>query len=106
MPESGNPVPATLPLLVELGREEIPARFLSDARMQFGERLDQALEEAHLLRAGEATPLQTYSTPRRLVAFVAQILQTQLDKVEELIGPPAKIAFSTAPLTLPTSSLG
>ena len=93
MPESGNPVPATLPLLVELGCEEIPARFLSDARMQFGERLDQALEEAHLLRAGEATPLQTYSTPRRLIAFVAQILQTQLDKVEELIGPPAKIAF-------------
>ena len=41
--------PATLPLLVEIGCEEIPARFVTQARKDFGERLKQGLEEVRLL---------------------------------------------------------
>ena len=41
--------PATLPLLVEIGCEEIPARFLEQAQQDLGERLKQALVEARLL---------------------------------------------------------
>jgi glycyl-tRNA synthetase beta subunit len=41
--------PRTLPLLVEIGCEEIPARFLAEAQVSFGARLEVALREARLL---------------------------------------------------------
>ncbi|HEV2232114.1 MAG TPA: glycine--tRNA ligase subunit beta, partial [Terriglobia bacterium] len=80
----------TLPLLLEIGCEEIPARFLAQAQKDFGDRLKVALEESRLIpkeekfvalsqrervsvgrRTGEGAhqdqyQLQTYSTPRRL----------------------------------------
>ncbi len=114
--------PETLPFLLEVGCEEIPARFLRDAEKGLGERVRAALEQSRLLpaiRAGAVTesslphqviefpkpptaelstsevaemPLQTYSTPRRLVVHVAALLAQQPDKVEEIIGPPLKVA--------------
>ncbi len=55
---------STLPLLVELGCEEIPARFLDDARDDFGRRLLSALEEARLLPpAADAAPLVLHPPP-------------------------------------------
>jgi len=39
----------TLPLLLELGCEEIPARFLRDAEKSFGELVQEALRNARLL---------------------------------------------------------
>jgi glycyl-tRNA synthetase beta chain len=90
--------PSTLPLLLEVGCEEIPARFLTDAQRQLGERLQAALAEARLLPNGadREPPLQCYSTPRRLVLHAPAILQRQPDKVEEILGPPAKVAFDPA----------
>ncbi len=86
--------PATLPLLLEIGCEEIPARFLAGAQKDFGDRLQAALIEAGLLvGAVREPPLQTYSTPRRLVAHVPEILGKQPDKVEEIRGPAVKAAF-------------
>ena len=82
--------PATSPLLLEVGCEEIPARFLWDAQRQLGERLNTALREARL---GTITDSQTFSTPRRLTAFVPALLTTQPDRREEVLGPPARIAF-------------
>ena len=91
-----RPVSLTLPLLLEVGCEEIPARFLRDAEKALGERVLAALEEARLLptagRAKPKSPVQTFSTPRRLVVHVAKVLVQQLDKVEELQGPPVKVA--------------
>ncbi|HXJ94684.1 MAG TPA: glycine--tRNA ligase subunit beta [Terriglobia bacterium] len=89
------PSRATLPLLVEIGCEEIPARFLADAQQQFAEHLMAALREARLLRDGvlAAAKVHSYSTPRRLVAHVPAVLSSQPDAVEEITGPPAKIAF-------------
>jgi len=87
-----SPNPGTLPLLLEIGCEEIPARFLSDAQKNFGERVRAALEEARLL-SPKPYSLQSYSTPRRLVVHVNDVLERQRDTVEELIGPPVKVAF-------------
>lgn len=86
-----------LPLLLEVGCEEIPARFLADAEKQLGERLRAALDAAQLLPAdtqsSQGAPLRTYSTPRRLVACVPRVLEKQLDKQEEILGPPVKVSF-------------
>ena len=87
----------TLPLLLEVGCEEIPARFLRDAEKGLGERVQAALSEARLLPANDAPPdresaLGTYSTPRRLVVHVPVLLAQQPDKIEEIVGPPVKVA--------------
>jgi glycyl-tRNA synthetase beta chain len=90
-----------MPLLVEVGCEEIPARFLSDAQRDFGERLGTALAEGRLwpsLASGEPgvilePRLQTYSTPRRLVAYVPEMFGQQSNKVEEVRGPAVKVAY-------------
>jgi glycyl-tRNA synthetase beta chain len=89
--------PLTLPLLVEIGCEEIPARFLSAAQADFGNALVTALGEARLLPEGPgAAPLfETYATPRRLVALVPRVLEKQTAQVEEVLGPPVKVAIDS-----------
>ena len=87
----------TVPLLLEVGCEEIPARFLRDAEKGLGERVQAALREARLLPEADAgavrePPLQTYSTPRRLVIHVPALLGRQPDKIEQILGPPVKVA--------------
>jgi glycyl-tRNA synthetase beta chain len=99
----------TLPLLVEIGCEEIPARFLSAAQADFGRGLINALEQTfyrekaqpridleRLRFSSEHFSLATYSTPRRLVAHVPAIPEQQADQVEEIVGPPVKVAFDGA----------
>ncbi|MFB3924024.1 MAG: glycine--tRNA ligase subunit beta [Terriglobia bacterium] len=87
--------PRTRPLLVEIGCEEIPARFLDAAREDFARGLSEALKEARLLPASATVP-RSYSTPRRLVVLVPEVLVRQADQVEELVGPPVKVAFDAA----------
>ena len=107
VPSTGtkSPISKTLPLLLEIGCEEIPARFLPEAERQFGERLGAALAEARLLpgmagegmtAAGSGPPLQCFSTPRRLACYAPAILTKQPDRVEEVLGPPVKVAFDSA----------
>ncbi len=84
----------TEPLLVEVGVEEIPARFVAGAERSLGERLSEALRHLRLLPA-DAQPVKTYSTPRRLVARAPEVLVRQLNEVEEIVGPPVKVAFDT-----------
>jgi glycyl-tRNA synthetase beta chain len=91
-----SPKPGTtLPLLVEIGCEEIPARFLMDAQRNLAEGVRALLEESRLLpdlSPGTETVL-SYSTPRRLVVYVPHTLKKQPDQAEELLGPPVKVAF-------------
>lgn len=95
--EPRNPNPETLPFLLEVGCEEIPARFLSQAQKDLGERLHSTLHGASLLiQSEESTSVQTFWTPRRLVATVAAIPDRQPDKTEEVLGPPVKVAFDAA----------
>ena len=105
--------PQTLSLLLEIGCEEIPARFLRDAERGLGESVRAAIREARLLLdasvgavreppnskieiqdVGGELPLQTYSTPRRLVVHLPAVLARQSDRVEEILGPPVKVAVN------------
>ncbi|MGD0127908.1 MAG: glycine--tRNA ligase subunit beta [Terriglobia bacterium] len=88
-----------LPLLLEIGCEEIPAHFLRDAERGLGELVQKAISEARLLPGPEVgavrePPLQTYSTPRRLVVCFPAVLTRQPDRVEEILGPPVKVAVN------------
>ncbi len=94
--------PRTLALLVEIGCEEIPARFLAQAQLELGSALEFALSQYRLgpffdLTPGfvgrRTLPTPTYSTPRRLVVHVPSILERQPDVTEEVTGPPVKVAF-------------
>jgi glycyl-tRNA synthetase beta chain len=85
----------TRPLLVELGCEEIPARFLDEARDDFGGRLLSTLAEARLLPPS-SEPARWFSTPRRLTVWVPAVLERRPDMVEEIVGPPAKVGLDLA----------
>lgn len=82
----------TEPLLLEVGVEEIPARFLAGSERSLCERLTESLRGLRLLPS-DAPPVRTFSTPRRLVAYAPAILVRQPDEVVETVGPPVKVAF-------------
>ena len=82
----------TEPLLIEVGVEEIPARFLAGAEKSLGERLMESLRSLRLLRP-DGSPASTFSTPRRLVVRVPEVVLCQPDELEEIVGPPVKVAF-------------
>lgn len=88
----------TLPLLLEVGCEEIPARFVVAAEAELGLRFVAQLRNVRLggrtdVPAAESMPYDVYSTPRRLVVHVHGILGRQPDMTEEVTGPPVKVAF-------------
>ena len=75
-------------LFFEIGAEEIPARLSPRAQAQLGTLVTRALADLGLAVEG----LETWSTPRRL-ALSAQVQPRQADTREELLGPPASVAF-------------
>jgi glycyl-tRNA synthetase beta chain len=74
--------------LLEIGCEEIPARFIRDALQQLADRLTVWLEE-HRIAFGE---IKTYATARRLSVLVEEVAAQQTDLTEEVRGPAARIA--------------
>jgi glycyl-tRNA synthetase beta chain len=78
-------------LLLEIGCEEIPARFVAGAERDLGELLAAALQDARLLETPRT--VKTGSTPRRLVAYVPALLKRQPDRVHQVLGPSVKAAF-------------
>ncbi|MCS1350480.1 glycine--tRNA ligase subunit beta [Mechercharimyces sp. CAU 1602] len=77
-------------LLLEIGCEEIPARFVEGARSQLAEKTKEWLQE-NRIQHGE---IKTYATPRRLAVYVEQVATQQPDKEEEVRGPAKRIALS------------
>jgi len=75
--------------LLEVGTEELPASFLSNALAQWRSRIPQALS-AHGLKS-EA--VEVYGTPRRLAVLIKGLPSQQPDREEEIKGPPAQTAF-------------
>ncbi len=75
--------------LLEVGTEELPAAFVSDAIAQWQSRIEPSLAEQFL------TPesVEIYGTPRRLVALIKGLPTTQPDREEDAKGPPAQAAF-------------
>lgn len=75
--------------ILEVGVEEMPARFLASLDQELQERFAKTLTEAKLGFA----EVQTMSTPRRLVVDITGVADSQAAEEMEVLGPPARIAF-------------
>ncbi|WP_460200817.1 glycine--tRNA ligase subunit beta [Scytonema sp. NUACC21] len=75
--------------LLEVGTEELPASFLSDAITQWRCRIPQTLENNSLASQG----VEVYGTPRRIACLIKGLPSQQPDREEEIKGPPAQAAF-------------
>ncbi|MCD7033064.1 glycine--tRNA ligase subunit beta [Metabacillus sp. GX 13764] len=76
-------------LLIEIGLEELPARFVTDAMNQLGSKLEEWLKEKNLSYGA----VSLYSTPRRLAVLIQNAAEKQEDTEEEAKGPAKKIAL-------------
>ncbi|RCW45376.1 MULTISPECIES: glycine--tRNA ligase subunit beta [unclassified Halanaerobium] len=76
-------------LLFEIGTEEMPAETMQKFRKDY---LGTALKIFDKNRI-KFKNMEVYSTPRRLVLFVEDLLEKQPDKKETVRGPAANIAF-------------
>lgn len=78
-----------LPLLVlEIGTEEIPARFLPDALAALKAQAERLFSEHRL----PSQSLRTYATPRRL-SLLAEVAPSQTEEEREIWGPPVTAAY-------------
>ena len=78
--------------LLEIRTEEIPAAALAGARGDLARGIAEALAEAALAPA----EVQSFATPRRLVVWAKEVPERQSDRDEEVLGPPAAVAFDAA----------
>lgn len=76
-------------LLLEIGTEEIPAKFMPGALREL-ESLTQSKLEAARIPFGQ---VRAVGTPRRLAVLVQGVAEQQADKCSENKGPSVKIAF-------------
>lgn len=76
-------------LLLEIGLEELPARFVTDSIQQLTVKIESWLQDKKI----EFTSIQSFSTPRRLAVLVSGVNEMQEDTQEEAKGPAKKIAL-------------
>ncbi|PTX64876.1 glycyl-tRNA synthetase beta chain [Melghirimyces profundicolus] len=77
-------------LLLEIGVEEMPARFVESGRQQLKETLEKWLKN-HRIGHG---PARSYATPRRLAVVVEKVSERQEDVEAEVRGPAKRIAVA------------
>src|SRR5258705_13621859 len=77
-------------LLLEIGCEELPASWLPGLTNQVGEIVAAQLREHRLV---PESPVETFSTPRRLTVRIVRIPERQTDFEELVNGPPVSAAF-------------
>lgn len=73
-------------LLLEIGLEEMPARFMHESMVQLGEKLGNWLTERNIAH-GE---VKLFNTPRRLAVLVKDVAEKQADIKEEAKVPRKK----------------
>lgn len=76
-------------LLLELGCEEIPSRFIHGAMAQLKQEAASILTENRLAYG----KIEALATPRRLVLIVKNLEERQADLEEQIKGPPADRAY-------------
>ncbi len=76
-------------LLLEIGLEEMPARFVTSSMNSLKEKVEAWLNEKQL----QYSAVEAFSTPRRLAVLVSQLDEAQKDIEEEAKGPAKKIAL-------------
>jgi glycyl-tRNA synthetase beta chain len=75
--------------LLEVRAEEIPARMLAPATQRLATRVFEDL----MGRGLGPTEVETGYTPRRLVLVLRGLPAGEKDRVEEVVGPPARVAW-------------
>lgn len=75
--------------ILEIGTEEMPARFVPKLAAELKETFGKLLGEAMVENGG----VETYATPRRITAHVASIADAQRQEEETVTGPPVRIAY-------------
>lgn len=76
-------------LLLEIGAEEIPAKFMDDALAQLKLEAEKLFNTKNI----SYSDINTYGTPRRLVLYVNNLEEMQKDINEKVKGPSEKAAF-------------
>ncbi len=76
-------------LLVEIGVEELPARFMRPALDGLKSIVESGLADARL----GFDSVRVLGTPRRLALIVSALDHRQRDRVSTAVGPPRKVAF-------------
>ncbi|MFJ7828832.1 glycine--tRNA ligase subunit beta [Peribacillus sp. NPDC097197] len=76
-------------LLLEIGLEELPARFVTASMKQLSDKVQKWLTQ----KAIEFGEVEAFSTPRRLAILVKDVAESQKDIEEEAKGPAKKIAL-------------
>ncbi|MED4530753.1 glycine--tRNA ligase subunit beta [Metabacillus fastidiosus] len=77
-------------LLIELGLEEVPAQYVTNAMNQLTEKISKWLESSKI----SFGTVKSYSTPRRLAVLVQDVAEKQENIEEEAKGPAKKIALN------------
>ncbi len=78
--------------LLEIRTEEIPAASLAGARQDLSTRVTQGLADEGLV----AKSSESLATPRRLILLLRGLPERQEDRVSEVLGPPASVAFDAS----------
>ncbi|MDO8746159.1 MAG: glycine--tRNA ligase subunit beta, partial [Thermodesulfovibrionales bacterium] len=76
-------------LLLEIGTEDIPARFLPSATRQLKENTETIFKDNHI----RFSEVKTLGSPRRLAVIANGMSPMQEDRVKEIFGPSKKAAF-------------
>ncbi len=76
-------------LLLEIGTEELPARFVAPALDALRERVVAILDEGRI----EHGAARTLGTPRRLAVIVAGVAAEGVAETSTVLGPAASVAF-------------
>ncbi len=79
-------------VLLEVGTEELPARFVQPARLQLEQALQGMLREERLAPAS----VRSWATPRRLAVLAEGVPGRQPDAERVVRGPAAHVAFDSA----------
>ncbi|MFV0420703.1 glycine--tRNA ligase subunit beta [Oleidesulfovibrio sp.] len=77
--------------VLEIGTEELPARFLSGLEQELNNRFTSALGAAGVGFGA----IETESTPRRLAVCIRDIEAVQRESEEVVSGPPVRIAYDS-----------
>ncbi|MFQ6034177.1 MAG: glycine--tRNA ligase subunit beta, partial [Candidatus Bipolaricaulia bacterium] len=77
-------------LLLEIGTEELPASELP----LLGEGLERGAKAALKENLLDYHSLRVFYTPRRLVLHIEGLAERQEDRLEEVLGPAARVAFA------------
>ncbi len=86
-------------LLLEIGTEEIPARFIPPALEELAASFRRLMEQERIA-LGEVL---TGGTPRRLTLVAKDLAEAQAEVTQEIIGPPKAVAFDAEGKTTPAA---